>query len=287
MSYEEIKGMETMQKEEARADMRQAQVEQREKKVRENQKADRKAFGKYLLILALSLVGGFVTGFVSAMTKGKQDMLVAGIRDLVSAVAPFGSIVLTTIVLVVVVILMKQAHKLYAAWDGEDEDLIEKVEMKLTWGMIFTSINMILGYLFFSLGIYAIESDNPYQISGAVRLAFVFVGLFYTLIAGTVLQNRIVNFTKVINPEKQGSIYDSKFQKIWMASMDESELRQAYQAGYKAFQTGGHACIVLWLFSFVGMIFWDFGVVPILMVLTIWLVMTIRYHIECVRMSKH
>lgn len=285
MSYEESEGGNNMQNGEAWTGM--SQAEQREEKVRENQRADRKAFGKYLIILALSLIGGFVVGFVAAMTKGNQDMLAAGIRDVVFAAAPFGSIVMTTIVSIVSVILMKQAQRMYAAWDGEDEDLIEKVEMKLTWGMIFTSINMILGYLFFSLGIYAIESDDPYQVSGAVRLAFVFVGLFYTLIAGTVLQNRMVNFTKVINPEKQGSIYDSKFQKIWMASMDESELRQAYQAGYKAFQTGGHACIVLWLFSFIGMIVWDFGVVPILMVLTIWLVMTIRYHIECVRMSKH
>ena len=38
------------------------------------------------------------------------------------------------------------------------------------------------------------------------------------MVVTVIAQNRIVNFTKEINPEKKGSVYDLKFQKTWIAS---------------------------------------------------------------------
>ena len=38
-----------------------------------------------------------------------------------------------------------------------------------------------------------------------------------------VLQQKIVDLERRINPEKRGSVYDMKFQKTWMDSCDEAE----------------------------------------------------------------
>ena len=274
-----------MQKEDVFKNM--AQRDEREEKVLENRVADKKAFRKFVIILALSMILGFGVGILSVATRGKQDMLVAGIREVMMTIAPFGSMVITTIVLIVTVIWIKQGRKLYATWDGEDEDLIDKVERKLTFGVIVTSVNMIVGYLFFSLGIYATASDDLHQIYSVVRMLGTFGGLIYTTIVCMILQKSLVNFTKEINPEKQGSVYDMKFQKNWLQSCDESEQKQVHQAGFAAWKAGTSTCLVLWVFAFIGMMVWDFGMMPVLMVITIWLVMTIRYHVECIRLSKH
>lgn len=285
MREETMKRKETMKGEETVKDRK--YWDEREEKVLENRAADKKAFRRFILILACSLVFGFVLGIVTAATRGKQDILIAGIRSGLEVIAPFGSLVITTIVLVVTVIWIRQGRSLYATWDGEDEELIDRVERKLTYGLIATSVNMILGYLFFSMGIYFMELDDLYSVYSVVKIAGTFGGLIYTLYACTVLQKSLVNFTKEINPEKQGSVYDMKFQKNWLKSCDESEQKQVHQAGFAAWRAGISTCLVLWVFAFIGMMSWNFGMMPVLMVITIWLVMTIRYHVECIRMSKH
>ncbi len=291
MSREGKRGDILMQREEAMKnddimkDM--AQRDERAEKVLENRAADKKAFGKFILLLAISLIAGFGLGIATAATKGKQDMLIAGMKKVIMTIAPFGSIVVTTIVMIVTGIWIKQSRKLYATWDGEDEDLIDKVERKLTYGIIITSTNMILGYLFFSMGIYSTDSDDPTQLYSVIRMIGTFGGLIYTMFVGMVLQKSLVNFTKEINPEKRGSVYDTKFQKNWLESCDESEQKQVHQAGFAAWRMGTNTCLGLWVFTFIGMMAWDFGMMPVLMVITIWLVMTIRYHVECVRLSKH
>lgn len=285
MRHKGKRGEDMMQNEEGMMNM--AQRDERVEKVKENRAADKKAFGKFIIILALSLALGFVVGMAAVATMGKQDMLIAGIKNVTMMIAPFCSIVVTTIVLIMTMIWIKQARKLYASWDGEDEELIDKVERKLSLGLIATSVNMILGYLFFSMGIYSIEMDDLHQFYNVFRWLGIFGGLIYTLIVCVVLQKNLINFTKEINPEKQGSVYDTKFQKNWLASCDESEQRQVHQAGFVAWQAGTNTCLGLWVFTFIGMMVWDFGMMPVLMVITIWLVMTIRYHVECIRLSKH
>ena len=139
MSREGKRGDILMQREEAMKnddimkDM--AQRDERAEKVLENRAADKKAFGKFILLLAISLIAGFGLGIATAATKGKQDMLIAGMKEVIMTIAPFGSIVVTTIVMIVTGIWIKQSRKLYATWDGEDEDLIDKVERKLTYGI--------------------------------------------------------------------------------------------------------------------------------------------------------
>ena len=52
--------------------------------------------------------------------------------------------------------------------------------------------------------------------------------------------------TRRINPEKQGSVYDTKFFEKWVDSCDESEQRQMGQAAFQGLPGGGeHLSVVV------------------------------------------
>ena len=59
-----------------------------------------------------------------------------------------------------------------------------------------------------------------------VRPAHTFLGLgafLFILTGSTIFQQKLVDTTKRLNPEKHGSVYDTKFHEKWLASCDEAE----------------------------------------------------------------
>ena len=52
---------------------------------------------------------------------------------------------------------------------------------------------------------------------------------------------------KAINPEKQGNILDTDFNKVWMDSCDEYEKQMIWQCGFKAYNVAQTMCIILWM----------------------------------------
>ena len=160
---------------------------------------------------------------------------------------------------------MRKGYSLYRTWNGEDEDVIEAVEKLLARALGLTNVNLIFGMFFLGMGIYGMDFDNGYGLFEIISAASVFVGVLYMLVVNTVLQRKIINFTKEMNPEKRGSVYDTKFHKVWMESCDEMEKSQIYQAGFAAMQTTVYTCISLWVFCIFGMMLWDFGILPMVM----------------------
>ena len=61
------------------------------------------------------------------------------------------------------------------------------------------------------------------------------------------LQQKVVDLTRSINPEKKGSVYDLKFQKIWFTSCDEAERAQIGQASFQAYRTTTVTCMIVYL----------------------------------------
>lgn len=45
-------------------------------------------------------------------------------------------------------------------------------------------------------------------------------------------------------------------------------------------------CIVLRVFCMFGMLLWDFGILPMTMVIFIWMVLTIKYQTVCRKISE-
>lgn len=257
------------------------------RKTIENRKEDKKAFRKFIVITIISGLVGGVVGYTSFGVTELPRRIAELIGPAVSTVALFGNIIISTVMLIALSLLMVKSRRSFKEWDGEDEYMIERIERNLTYGFNATFVHMVIGYFLFGAGVYVldiVEAGRNMSLPGA---AVALLGFVYAMIVMMWFQKEIVNFTKEINPEKQGSIYDAKFQKKWMDSCDELERLQIYKAGYKAYSAVNYTCMGLWVFTTFGIMIWDFGMLPMTMVTIIWLVAGVTYGAECMRSAKN
>lgn len=252
----------------------------------ENRRADKKALRILILLTLAGAVLGFMAGVASVLLQDAYASVAHTCMSVMTIAAPYGNFVFTTIVLMIGIHWLRKSRKLYEAWDGEDEDVINEVEYMLSKAIALTSVNVIVGFFFFGLGTYVSNSESIPKADTIIMLVIAVLGLAYETVSMTVLQKNLVNFTKEINPEKRGSVYDMNFQEKWIESCDESEKLQTYKAGYHAMQTGSYTCIALWVVCMIGMTSWNFGIMPMVMVLLVWLSMVIRCNVEAIRISK-
>ena len=90
-----------------------------------------------------------------------------------------------------------------------------------------------------------------------------------------------------MNPEKHGSVYDSKFQKKWLESCDESERRQIGEASYRAYMVTTRLCLGLWLVLVVLSMVVEMSLLPVFILLVVWGTMQVTYALESIRLGKH
>jgi hypothetical protein len=180
---------------------------------------------------------------------------------------------------------------LFKLWNGEDEEQINYIEMLLSYAQWGTAILMILAFFFFAAGFSGLVTSGSSSSLSLNEYIIHFV-LFMSgfIVANTfvvILQQRIVNFEKEINPEKKGSVFDIKFAKKWIDSCDEAERLNTYQAAYKSYQVVYITCTILLMLSIFGMMIWDIGYLPSALITIIWLVQTSSYCLESIRLSKY
>lgn len=255
-------------------------------KVTENQKQDAKALKRFIPLLIFAGAVGFGVGmgseFVIKITEGIGKMVNRGLSE----TAPYISLVLNTVLLVLSAVTLMWCRKRFGAWDGENEEEMERIEEKLNIAIIATNVDMILSYFLFGAGENVTFEDMGRETGGMFRLILGTGALVYSMAVVIICQSRLVNLEKEINPEKQGSVYDTRFQKVWLESCDELERQMVYQCAYKAYRVTGYACLGLWLFCIFGIMWWNFGILPLLMVSILWLVLTLSYSIESMRLLK-
>ena len=198
---------------------------------------NRRALPKYLLtILLFGLLGGvlgFFTGVAGA--AGVAETVRQALDRVLAVCAPWGIVGSAVVLLGAGWYLYAAAKRRFAAWDGEDEDAMDAAEQQLSWALLLTGLVIILDFFFFAASI----------IYGRFLPDLI---LFLASVAVlVVLQQKIVDLERRINPEKRGSVYDMKFQKTWMDSCDEAERAQIGQACYRAYMVGTKVCIFLWV----------------------------------------
>ena len=172
---------------------------------------------------------GFAAGFMNAgsLSDGVRQVL----NTVLTASAPWGIPVTNIVILGIGWSLYAKGKSLYRGWNGEDEDTIDGAEEKLSWALLMSAAALLCDLFFFSVAV--VHASGP-----MVMIAFI-VEFFVGVGVATVLQQKIVDLEKQINPEKRGSVYDMKFQKKWMESCDEAEQRQIGQACRPGL-SGGH-----------------------------------------------
>ena len=237
---------------------------------------NRRALPKYLLtILLYGLLGGvlgFFTGVAGA--AGVAETVRQALDRLLAVCAPWGIVASAVILLGAGWYLYAAAKRRFTAWDGEDEDTMDDVERQLSWALLLTGLMIVLDFFFFAASII-------YE--RFLQDLILFLASVAVLV---VLQQKIVDLERRINPEKRGSVYDMKFQKTWMDSCDEAERAQIGQACYTAYRMGNKVCVFLWVALLILNFVFGFGLLPIAAVLVVWGVMQTAYALECIRLSK-
>ncbi|MFA9377826.1 MAG: DUF3169 family protein [Lachnotalea sp.] len=263
----------------------------RNEKIYENKKEDNKALKRFIPIIIISMIVGGIGGAISEIAEtGLAQIISEGITSLLSVTVPYVNFVLTFVIGGIAVWLYKKARNLYREWNGEDEEHIEQIEMQLGYSMWATSILMILAFFFFAAGLSNViisEKDNSVGIISFLMNSILFMlGFILAISFVVIIQQKIVNFEKEINPEKKGSVFDTKFSQKWVDSCDEAERFTMYQCAYKSYQATSKTCVVLLVFTIFGMMIWDIGVLPTAMVTIIWLIQTSSYCLESIRLAK-
>ncbi len=241
----------------------------------------KRAFPKFLLLILVSGLIGGVLGFFLELSRsqGLPDAISGTIQRLMPAAARWGIPVTLLVLYLPALLIYFRCKSKYTSWDGEDEDLAEQIEQSLSWGLLLSGLAMILSLFFLGAGLV-------YLVGQPIQLIVNAGALLLSLLLVTVLQQKIVELTKMMNPEKRGSVYDLNFKKKWMDSCDEAEQKQIGQAAYHAFQFTSNFCAALYVLLFFSHIMFETGILPIFLVLLIWGVMLTSYTLECMRLSK-
>lgn len=240
---------------------------------------NRKALPKYLLLLLAAALFGGVLGFFAGWMgySSVSDAVREGLDHIVSRTLPWAIPAVSLMLLADGFRRYRQAKRLFESWDGEDERPMEAAEQTLNWSLLWTSIAMTLDFFSISISSYCTLPGGALAVVGAFLLVLVLVML---------LQQKVVDLTRRMNPEKQGSVYDTKFQKKWFESCDEAEKAQIGQAAYKAYNVTTKTAIVLWVALVVLDFIFGFGPLPAFAVLVLWGVTQAAYILECIRMGK-
>lgn len=248
------------------------------------QKEDKGAFKKFLILVFIGMIVGATIGFLSNYVENIAKVIASSLQNVLFEIASYANICFLVVIFIPIIVLYQKSRKLYKVWDGENEEELQKIDVNLSYAMWLTSIAIIISFFFFAIGFWNIINLG-YSVSGGY-LALWLGGFVLIMICIVLGQQKIVNFTKEINPEKEGSVFDHKFAKKWEESCDEAEKLAIYKAGYKSYKAVTYTCMILWMFCIMATTLWDFGLMPITFVSIIWIVQTTSYSFECIRLDK-
>ncbi len=253
----------------------------------EIKQANRKALPKFILIMVICLLVGGLIGFCSA--KYGLTTLAGSMK---SAGAFFGTYIATWLMLAIAVILpvvciliYRSAKKLLSSWDGENEEISDAIDRKLSIALWVASVALILS--FFLLAASYSGGFETFENESNILPFFIGIGSFFAIMAETVvIQQKCVDAAKKINPEKTASVYDTKFQRKWMDSCDEAEKIMIGKCALKAYLATNTVCTVLSMALALCALVFGTGFLPSLVVCLIWIVNQSVYCKEAIRYSK-
>lgn len=254
---------------------------------KEIKKENRKALPKFMLIMVISLLLGGVTGFCAAIYG--LDTLADSIKNAGAFfgiyIAPWLMLAAAVIVPAVCVPVYRSAKKLLSSWDGENEEISDTVDNKLSITIWLTSAALIISYFLiaasYSNGFATFENKNSSLLFIVSIAAFLAI-----MVEAVIIQQKCVDTAKKTNPEKTASVYDLKFQKKWMDSCDEAEKIIIGKCAFKAYAATNTVCVFLSIVLAICALIFGTGFLPSLVVCFIWITSQSVYCKEALRYSK-
>ena len=250
---------------------------------------NKKALPRFILVVALSLVlGGALGVALVSLSLEEFDSALAGLGlFFTNHVAAWLIAALPVVEFAVCLPIYFSAKKQLSAWDGEDETAGGEVEAKLSVCIWITGLCTVLAFFLLSalFAGFVGNAGTPQMMPASMFFGGV-AGFLVNLFAPMVLQQKLVDLTKRLNPEKRGSVYDAKFQKKWYESCDEAERLIIGQCAFKAYRAMCAACMALWVVFALGGMFFDWGFLPAMAVCIVWGVGQSAYAWSCLKASR-
>lgn len=250
---------------------------------------NKKALPKFILIVAASLVLGGVLGFalVKLSLEEFDAALTAAGLFFTNRVAGWLLIALPAAEFAACLPIYFGAKKQLAAWDGEDEAVSGGIEAKLSVCVWITGLCTVLAFFLLAAMFAGFVGNAGTERMMAKPMFFGgLAGFLVNLFAPVVFQQKLVDLTKRLCPEKRGSVYDTKFQKKWYESCDEAERAIIGQCALKAYQAMCTACLALWAVFALGGMFFDWGFLPAMAVCIVWGAGQSAYSWACLKLGK-
>ena len=238
---------------------------------------NRKSLPGFLLVILVAGVLGGIAGFFTAMAAdlGTLDAILVRLDQMMRTITPWAIPVCTAALLIPGFCLYRSAKKRYAAWDQESDEEYQIMEGQLSYALLMSTLAMLFDFFFLAASFLY---DSSIQ-------SVIFFPISMILLI--LLQQKVVDQTRSMNPEKRGSVYDVNFQKKWLDSCDELERAQMGQACFHAYKIMNMVCPALWLVLVFLNYVADVGLLPIFVVILLWGVLQVSYTLECIRLSKH
>lgn len=253
----------------------------------EIKKDHRKALPKFLLCVALSAVIGGAVGFISAQypMDSLRNLLKTAANVFALRIAPWLLIAEAIGLPARCVPRYRAVKMLLNEWDGEDETVSDAADQRLSAVLWWSDAALILAFFLLAaaysggMSMFAIKKNVIYV---SVAIA----GFLAVFVESVLMQQRAIDAMRRLYPEKKVSIYDLKFQKKLMETMDEAEKIMVGQSAIKAFQATNSACMALAVALAVAALVLNIGFLPSLAVCVIWLTNQRAYCRESMRLSK-
>ena len=124
-------------------------------RVEEIKKEDKKAFKGFAIMMVISaMIGAVIGGGFKYLQENLGDNLSEFLVNRLMMITPYASLVLSILVIIVSVVIYKNSRKNLKLWNQSDEqeEMIDNIEEKLSYVLLFTSVNLILGFFFFGAG---------------------------------------------------------------------------------------------------------------------------------------
>lgn len=255
-----------------------------------NKKENRKALRFFIPFLIVMAFGGGVIGVLSTTDSASRvsQRITSFLEAFMYFVSPYMVIIFILAGIITALIYYRRGKKEYKNMlDSDDEDIQDmfyrNADCNLAKMMTYMSICDISAFIFFAVVVTYIRQyvENNLDIYLIALLVFV-VGNFIRMR----LQQLSVDLIKTMNPGKKGSAFDLRFQKKWEESCDEMEKFQIYKASYKAYKTGSMACVIIFVSLLLLSFFFDYGPLPAMAVGAIWMVNTVSYCRESMKLEK-
>lgn len=250
---------------------------------------NRKALPCFFVTLFICAVIGGLLGFFSLEFKTEDiGILLEMAGDFFAkSIAPWILVAEAVAVPLICIPIYRSAKKQVENWDGENEEVYEKAEYKISLILWLTGMAQILSFIF----IAAVYS----QMHSALKLgnenfllkmlcslaAFIAIVVEYILIT-----QKCVDMTKQLNPEQKASFYDVKFKKKWLEDCDEAQKLMIGKCAIKAWQAMSVTCEVLCVLFVLGSLILGIGILPTLLVCLIWGIGQTVYCLESIRIQK-